>query len=284
MTAPDKAWDSFTNKLDDLSSQVSGAGSRSIRSARVRALAKDAAETFFRDARPRLEAIGLASSAMTGFDTDARQLLELSQGQSPRDAYSRTIGRLLKRVRRAAVDLAIHAGSQAGKGAPGATPIEMRILQTLEAILPHTASSYEQAVSDLGGPNRSSYRGTAHELREVIRETLDHFAPDADVMAEPHFKLEEGRDRPTQTQKMRFILSKRRLARSATALPVEAVARIEEHGESLPRAVYARGSASAHSPTSEGEVRQLKMYADAVLCEILEIHSGARGQPPALAE
>ena len=65
-----------------------------------------------------------------------------------------------------------------------AMPTERLISDTLSAILPATAASYEQCLLDLGGPSRRSYRGVAHEMREVLRETLDHLAPDPDVMAE----------------------------------------------------------------------------------------------------
>src|SRR2546428_33158 len=73
-----------------------------------------------------------------------------------------------------------------------ATPTERLIIDTLSRILPAAAASYEQCLVDLGGVPRRSYRGVAHELREALRETLDYFAPDGDVMAEAEFKLERG--------------------------------------------------------------------------------------------
>jgi len=154
-----------------------------------------------------------------------------------------------------------------------ATPTERLISSTLSAILPATAASYEQCLLDLGGPQRRSYRGVAHEMREVLRETLDHLAPDADVMAEVNFKLEKETTRPTHRQKALYVLRKRRLSREAMRAPELAVSMVEELGATIARSTYTRGSISAHSLSPAKEVRQLKMYVDAVLAELLEIHA-----------
>ncbi len=154
-----------------------------------------------------------------------------------------------------------------------ATPTERLIVDTLSAILPAAAASYEQCLLDLGGPSRRSYRGVAHEMREALRETLDHLAPDADVMAEANFKLEKATTRPTQRQKALYVLRKRRLSREAMRAPELAVSMVEELGAAIARSAYTRGSMSAHGFTSAQEVRQLKMYVDAVLAELLEIHA-----------
>jgi predicted pPIWI-associating nuclease len=152
------------------------------------------------------------------------------------------------------------------------TPTERSIVETLARILPAAAASYEQCLFDLGKPRRS-YRGVAHELREVLRETLDYLAPDADVLAEAGFRLEDNANRPTQRQKAMHILRKRRLSREQMSAPQIAVSLVEEMGASITRSAYTRGARDAHTMTSEPEVRQLKMWVDAVLGELLEIHA-----------
>jgi len=126
---------------------------------------------------------------------------------------------------------------------------------------------------DLGAPPRRSYRGVAHELRETLREILDYLAPDVDVMAEAGFTLEKGTTRPTQRQKALHVLRKRRLSREAMRAPELAVSMVDELGAAIARSAYTRGSMSAHGVGSAQEVRQLKMYVDAVLAELLEIHA-----------
>ena len=154
-----------------------------------------------------------------------------------------------------------------------ATPTERSIVETLLRVVPAAAASYEQCLLDLGGPPRKSYRGIAHELREVLRETLNYLAPDAEVLAEAGFKLEKGLDRPTQRQKALHILRKRRLSREEISAPELAVSLVEEIGASITRSAYTRGAKDAHTNSSAAEVRQLKMYVDAVLGELLEIHA-----------
>jgi len=152
------------------------------------------------------------------------------------------------------------------------TASERRIIDTLVRILPAAAASYEQSVSDLGGPTRLSYRGTAHELRETLREALHQLAPDGEVMAEGSFKLEGDQKRPTQRQKALYILRKRRLSAEAMRAPELAVSLIDELGAEITRSAYTRGASSAHTATSLAKVRQLKMWVDAVLGELLEVH------------
>jgi len=162
-----------------------------------------------------------------------------------------------------------------------ATPTERRIIDTLSKILPAAAASYEQCLTDLGGPTRRSYRGVAHEMREALRETLDYLAPDSEVMAETGFTLEKGTTRPTQRQKALHILTKRRLSREAMRAPELAVSMVDELGAAITRSTYRRGSISAHGAGSSQEVRQLKMYVDAVLAELLEIHAPESRAPSA---
>ena len=153
------------------------------------------------------------------------------------------------------------------------SPSERLIIQTLARIIPSAAVSYEQCLLDLGDGNRLSYRGAAHELREVLRETLNYLAPDAEVMAEPGFRLETGTTRPTQRQKALHVLRKRRLSREEMSAPELTVTMVEELGASITRTAYTRGAKDAHTVSPLAEVRQLKMWIDAVLGELLEVHA-----------
>lgn len=60
------------------------------------------------------------------------------------------------------------------------------------ALVPTAALSYQQAIRDLADGGRVSYRGPAAELREVLREVLDHQAPDGEVMKSSDYKPEKG--------------------------------------------------------------------------------------------
>ena len=91
-------------------------------------------------------------------------------------------------------------------------------------------------------------------------------------MAERGFQVERGRTKPTQRQKALYVLRKRRISADDLKAPAEAVTMVEELGASIARSTYTRGARSAHGSASATEVRQMKMYIDAVLAELLEIH------------
>ena len=159
-----------------------------------------------------------------------------------------------------------------------ATPPERLIIKTLSRIVPAAAISYEQCLLDLADVRRVSYRGVAHELREVLREALSYLAPDADVMAEAGFKFEGDTKRPTQMQKALYVFQKRKLSREETSATELTVSMIEELGARITRSAYTRGAKDAHTASSAPEVRQLKMWVDAVLGELLEIHAQTPGR------
>lgn len=78
---------------------------------------------------------------------------------------------------------------------------ERAIYETLQRMLPAASTSYEQALRDISHGGRVSWRGTATELREVLREVIDHLAPDDQVVGSAGFQLEAGQKQSTQRQK-----------------------------------------------------------------------------------
>ncbi len=96
------------------------------------------------------------------------------------------------------------------------------------------------------------------------------------MMAEAGFKLEKDTSRPTQKQKALYVFRKRKLSREEMSAPELTVSMVDELGASITRTAYTRGAKDAHTGSSVAEVRQLKMYIDAVLGELLEIHAQTR--------
>ncbi len=148
---------------------------------------------------------------------------------------------------------------------------ERTILETLNAMLPASAASYEQALRDITQGGRASWRGTATELRETLRDVMDHLAPDESVRTTPGFKLEADQIGPTQKQKVRYILRARRSSSAALAVAEASLDTVEEAVAVLARSTYRRSSASTHAGTTGTEIRNLKRYVDALLAELLEI-------------
>jgi hypothetical protein len=267
-------WDSLWSDFDALRARVRASKAQNINAKGLREAGKSLVQSYFRAARPQLLDLGLDANQIADLDAPMQELLRLANGLNNKRSYERQ----LETIRRSKPGLDIHRemllGGQAQRTGSTVLPhsqLERMIVATLKQLLPSAALSYEQALQDLAGPQRLSYRGTAVELRECLRELLDHLAPDAAVVKAPGFAYEKGLTKPTMKQKARFILKNRGGAQSSVSSAEDAVLRIEEATASLARSVYMRGSVSTHVATTLREARELKLYADAVLAELLEI-------------
>ena len=124
-------------------------------------------------------------------------------------------------------------------------------------------------------------RGTAVELREALREVLDHLAPDGEVIKMAGFKLEADQTKPTMRQKARFVLRSRGYPDAAAKAPEDAAAVVDELVAALVRSVYQTGAFTTHVASAQSRVKQLKMYVDTVLSELLEVHEAPnKGMEP----
>ncbi|WP_395018429.1 hypothetical protein [Dongia sp.] len=143
------------------------------------------------------------------------------------------------------------------------------IIRMLDALVPSAAQSYQQAILDLADDSRVSFRGPALELREALREILDHLAADSEVTSMPGYSHEDGRPAPTMKQKVRFIM-KKKANRSSSGVTEQAVTTFEESIALLTRAVYERSSKATHVASERQTVVQLRLYVVAILHEILK--------------
>jgi hypothetical protein len=208
-------------------------------------------------------------------DDALQRLLPLANGVNRRSSYNVVLSDLAVSTAALEIPREIALGRSASptRGDDARrSAVEDRILKTLDDLVPSAGLSYRQALADLADPSRVSHRGTANELRNVLWDVLDRLAPDADVIAAPGFKLEKDRDNPTHRQKARYVF-KKRLGNTSRDAAETAVDLIEVQVGTLARAVYSRSSVSAHVATTAAEVRQVKMYLDTVLAELLEIHA-----------
>jgi hypothetical protein len=265
------AWQALSTAVDSFGLRLRKSTAVNVSSAADRTEAKDLVQAYFRTVRPELTDLSCDVSSIDAMDGAMQELLRLSNGTNRRTSYRTVHGRIKKARDDLEVQREISLGQRQHRPAQ-LEPIEKLILETLRGLVPSAALSYEQALRDLSGPDRLSYRGTANELREGLRETIDHLAPDTDVASAAGYRPERGRTSPTHRQKVRYILKSRSVPRTAAKAPEEAVVLVEELTARLARASYERTSLSAHIATAKREVRQLKMYTDSVLAELLEIH------------
>jgi hypothetical protein len=238
----------------------------------VRREAREIVDFYFRDIREQLLIGDLNAQTLLDVDGRMQRLLEIAQKNSMVQTYRseiKSLQRDLLSVEKAAL--------QAGGHSPGPTleSVDRLILDTLSKLLPSAARSYEQAIIDLHSKNRVSWRGPATDFRESLRETLDHLAPDADVIAEPGFKLEKDATAPTMKQKVRFILRKRGMGKTAIQAPEAATQAVDEIVGTFVRSVYSRSNVSTHTPTDRDEILRIRDWVRVALCELLAIRVGA---------
>jgi DNA-binding XRE family transcriptional regulator len=272
----DATWESFGKKMTELRSALSRCRSVNVNTARLKTNVKDLVQLYFRQIRPTLPPLGFSEEKLGPLDTEMQELLRLSNGNNRKSYYLDRVKRVDVERRSLETQREILLSQKATilPQKVSRTAIEHEILKTLQQIAPTAALSYDQASRDIADTGRVSFRGTANELREALRELLDHLAPDAEVESQTGFKHEKGQTKPTMKQKVRFILRARGLPTTAIQAPEGAVVLIDEMIGKLTRSTYNRSSISAHVPTARSEVRQMKMYVDSVLAELLEVHRG----------
>ena len=270
------AWETLWQLIDGFVRALSRYRAKNVNAADLRGQARKIVQKYFDEARGALQSLGTNEENLHAFDAEMQRLIGLSTGLNSRVSYRKTLRALKARRKKIETGLEFLIGVEANTTkTQTASPIgniEGAILKTLEPMLPDAAKSYQQVLMDLQDKGRRSNRGTAAELREVVRELLDHLAPDAEVMKAPGFKLEPGLSSPTMKQQVRFILRARKATDPARETAENSVQHLDENIAALGRSVYTRGSVDVHTGRSREEILNFKMYADAVLGELLEIH------------
>jgi len=198
-----------------------------------------------------------------------QDLLELSDARSLAASYKRNTKAVRKLLPKITSQLEMQGGAAAALAST--SPADQIIIDTLANLLPSAAQSYQQAVIDLADAGRVSLRGPAHELRESLREVLDHLAPDAEVLKSPNFKLETGRTKPTMKQKVRFIFKARDQSTTESAAPEGAANTIDALIADMTRSIYDHGSLAAHMQRGRRSVEQLKRYVGVIFHDLLEL-------------
>lgn len=263
----------LAKELGRLKKLVSVTTGKQLWSVRAKAEMRDCVLLYFREIKS-----SLATLLVDTDELDARMnaLFVLTDKDATLATYKDALGSLERELHKIelASEVAKSGVSPVSSNASRTSQTEERIVQTLQGLIPPTALSYQQVLQDIQDGKRISFRGTAAELREVLRETLDHLAPDEQVCAEAGFKLEKDRTKPTMRQKARYILRSRGKASGSIDVPEKSITIVEETVAGLIRSTYDRGSVETHTQSgiSKPALLQLKMYVDSVLSELLEIH------------
>ncbi len=274
MTTGSDPWTRFWDGVQELRVALNRSTAVNVNASHLRTSAQSSVQTYFRELRPELATLVEDPAVLNDLDDHLQALLRLSQGANLRTSYVRVVREIVRKQAVMSGLREIGIGATAAKRlvhARGMTDTESRVHTTIDRMLPATARSYQQAIADLSDPGRVSFRGTAVELRETLREVLDHLAPDAAVESDVGFEFEKDRRAPTMRQKASFVLRSRGLSQASRKGPQDAVALVEGLTASLVRSAYERGSGATHSAPDRGSVQRLKMWIETVLSELLEV-------------
>lgn len=238
----------------------------------IRDDAQSIVDFYFRNVRDKILTGGVIEKNILLFDSMMHELLEISHKRSKVTVYRKHI----KKVKKELLNIEkLGLSASSNNTIIKYEPVDDLIIGTLSNMLPSAAKSYEQAIKDLFSENRLSWRGPATDLRECLRETLDHLAPDKQVMGQSNFKLEKDRNTPTMKQKVAYILNQRGVTKSARKSPETATAAVDEIVGTFVRSVYTRSSVSTHTPTDKNEILRVRDWVRVALCELLVIRVGA---------
>jgi hypothetical protein len=280
--APLDPWERLVDLARTFRGGVQRAPGARINSAALRSSGKEVVQHYFRSARPELAALGV--DGIDELDGLMQSLLDATNGRALKTTYLSVLAKMQRSLGDLEARRELNLGQrQATRGpvsftqasavtaAPSDT--ESRIIRALGRLVPSAALSYQQALADLSNRGRISFRGPANELREALREVIDELAPDEDVMSVKGFQLESKQAGPTRKQKVRYILKSQGVSGSGRGAPEKLIELIEELVTSFATSTYDRSNVAAHVATARRDVRQLKLYVDSVLGELLQIHN-----------
>jgi hypothetical protein len=194
MTTPADEWQLMGDAFGAFGRHVDQIRTVNVNANSVRKEAKEVAQRYFRQTRSSLQNLGL-DDELSLLDKGFENLIQLSSGMNAVSSYKKQIKTIRKLLPK--VTARIELNQSVDKTHANTSAEDERVIQTLEGLVPSAALSYKQAIIDLADENRLSFRGPALELREALRETLDHLAPDREVTSAPGYLLEKNRHGPT---------------------------------------------------------------------------------------
>jgi hypothetical protein len=261
-------WQALCETFAALNRHVDRTRTVNVNAASIREQARTVSQQYFRQVRAALRELGLEEEA-TALDAGFQNLIQLASGMNATASYKRQIKNIRKLLPK--ISTRIELNQSVVKALINTSAEDDRIIQTLDGLVPSAALSYKQAIIDLADKERISFRGPALELREALRETLDHLAPDKDVMSASSYVQEKSRPGPTMKQKVRFILKARGQSKSSSEVPEQTTTTIDEMVGTLTRSVYDRSSVATHLSLERKTVVQIRRYVVAILHDILEL-------------
>lgn len=261
----------YIQEIERLQKKLRPRRRKQVRGNEDRANIRTLAEAWPNDFRQRFVSAQGVAPIILQIDQVARDIVVASYGE----AQASTFVDQLNALKEAIVGLRVArlGGPSAAGALASQNPDSLRLRALLEGISPALADSYTQVLNDLDDPQRISFRGTANDMREIVREVLDALAPDEEVRARPWYsnQTEDGQAKryPTMADKARYIGEVRGLPKAGVKQATGSAGRVDDLLGGIARSTYDRGSAATHTSQAGAEIRTQLRYVDALLLELL---------------
>ena len=262
---------SYISEVDNARKDLNRFKGNQLNSKKARDGLRELVEKYFNSVRPSVISDREQNDEIRKADSKMQEVLVLCHKRGSIKRYKQ----LLTEVKNLLIliDSQIVSSSSLQTNSDKLNSVDSQIINTIQALVPSAALSFHQAINDLRSDDRLSWRGPATDLREALREVLDHLAPDNEVKSMTGYKQEKDISGPTMKQKVQFILKNRGIPKAASGSAIAATNTIDEMLGTFVRSVYTRTSVSTHTPTDKHEVLRILELSRVVLCELLEIRN-----------
>lgn len=161
------------------------------------------------------------------------------------------------------------ATSEAQSSSGNKVDLNNALLQGLSKLDKSFGDSYLQVIEDLNSDTRKTWKGTANELRELVSSVLRLLAPEEEVIQQQWYKQLPNTSGPTQSQKVKYILSKRSLGSKQKEVMKE-LESFDDRIGAFARKLYNRASNSTHQYSERKEIIKLYHYFVAFMSDLLD--------------
>ena len=264
--------DDFFESLEALDRKISNRSARRVNTNEERNAIRAVAGTWFRSYRPLFVRLFSSEAPLEVIDGSLQDLLNLATGKGQRSAYRTALRRAMRDFRNNLLTPLTRAYWE-GAGETASPDFSEIVARRLEQMDPSLRDSYETVISDLNWDDRKSFKGTANELREVLREVLHRLAPTEEVQNEHWFEdAHQGQQQvpaPTHAERAKYILFQKRKGSAGIESVEQFVDAAADRLGAVVRSSYTRANAAAHAQQAKAEIQAQLRYINALLLELL---------------
>ncbi len=258
----------FPESLDRLSRGINRNKRKDVRSPELKSHCVAVIDTWFKNIKPYLEETGAKDNVFKQIDELLALLLSLTTKISLVKKY-KTLIKQIKKTYNSDVYIPLKTRTK-----PVLTPrAESQDIETVKKLLqayPALEDGYNQVLNDLKDPNRLSYKGTANELREVLRGVLVELAPNTEVCKQALYKQEKDAEGPTRKQRVKYILQNRKGSKNENQVFSNTHDLFDEIFSRVVITAYDRANEASHRQKQKQEIEKLLSYFNVLIRDLAQ--------------